>query len=41
VRVQRARKVILFGSVARSDADSTSDLDLVIVADTTRPFFER
>lgn len=39
--VRRARKVIAFGSVARGDADDWSDLDLIIVADTTRPFFER
>jgi len=39
--VTRARKVIVFGSVARGDADAFSDLDLIIVADTTRPFFER
>jgi uncharacterized protein len=31
----------VFGSVARGDADAFSDLDLIIVADTTRPFFER
>jgi predicted nucleotidyltransferase len=37
----RARKVIVFGSVARGDADDWSDLDLVIIADTTRPFLER
>jgi predicted nucleotidyltransferase len=37
----RARKVIVFGSVARGDADAWSDLDLIIVADTARPFFER
>lgn len=37
----RARKVIAFGSAARGDADAWSDLDLIIVADTTRPFFER
>jgi predicted nucleotidyltransferase len=39
--VTRARKVIVFGSVARGDADAGSDLDLIIVADTARPFFER
>jgi predicted nucleotidyltransferase len=39
--VRRARKVIAFGSVARGDADEWSDLDLIIVAETTRPFFER
>ncbi|HUG36847.1 MAG TPA: nucleotidyltransferase domain-containing protein [Candidatus Limnocylindrales bacterium] len=39
--VVRARKVIAFGSVARGEADAGSDLDLIIIADTTRPFFER
>jgi predicted nucleotidyltransferase len=39
--VTRARKVIVFGSVARGDADAFSDLDLIIVADSARPFFER
>jgi predicted nucleotidyltransferase len=39
--VRRARKVIAFGSVARGEADAWSDLDLIIVADTARPFFER
>jgi predicted nucleotidyltransferase len=39
--VTRARKVIAFGSVARGDADAASDLDVIIVADTARPFFER
>jgi predicted nucleotidyltransferase len=37
----RARLAIVFGSVARGDADEWSDLDLVIVADTARPFLER
>jgi len=36
-----ARRAIVFGSVARGEADSGSDLDLVIIADTPRPFFER
>ena len=39
--VGRARKVIAFGSVARGDPDEWSDLDLIIVADTSRPFLER
>src|SRR5262245_46957858 len=37
----RARKAIAFGSVARGAADAGSDLDLIVIADTTRPFFER
>lgn len=37
----QARKAILFGSAARGDADEWSDLDLVIVTDTSRPFLER
>lgn len=39
--VRPACKVIIFGSVARGEADQWSDLDLVIVADTSRPFLER
>ncbi len=39
--LERARKAIIFGSVARGEADEWSDLDLVIVAETTRPFLER
>jgi len=36
-----ARTAIVFGSVARGEADEWSDLDLVIVADIRRPFLER
>lgn len=36
-----AVKAILFGSFARGDADVYSDVDLVIIAETTRPFVER
>jgi len=39
--LRRTRKAIVFGSVARGEADEWSDLDLVIVADTMRPFLER
>jgi len=39
--LQRARKVVAFGSVARGDSDQWSDLDLLIVAETPRPFLER
>ena len=37
----KARKATVFGSAARGEADEWSDLDLVIVTDTDRPFFER
>jgi predicted nucleotidyltransferase len=39
--LRRARKAIAFGSVARGEPDEWSDLDLLIVAETSRPFFER
>lgn len=39
--VKGARRAIVFGSVARGEADAGSDLDLVIITETTRPFFER
>ena len=31
----------MFGSVARGEADEWSDLDLIVIADTDRTFFER
>jgi uncharacterized protein len=34
-------KVILFGSFAQAEVSEWSDLDLVIVKNTTKPFFER
>ena len=39
--LRRAIRAIVFGSVARGEADEWSDLDLLVVADTTRPFLER
>lgn len=39
--LKRARRAIVFGSVARGEADEWSDLDLVIIADTERPFLDR
>ncbi len=36
-----ARKVILFGSLARGEAGQFSDLDLLIVWDLAQPFVQR
>lgn len=36
-----ARKAIVFGSVATGRADAYSDIDLIIVAPSERPFVER
>ena len=36
-----ARKAILFGSYARGDYHAGSDVDLIIIKDTDRPFLER
>ena len=36
-----ARKAILFGSYARGEADEYSDIDLIIIAESHRPFVER
>ena len=36
-----ADRVILFGSYARGESNSYSDIDLVIIANTRRPFVER
>ncbi len=36
-----AKKVVVFGSYAREEADEYSDLDLIIVAETETPFLER
>ena len=35
------RRVVLFGSMARRETHSRSDLDLVIVQETEKPFLER
>ena len=36
-----AKRALVFGSVARGEADEWSDLDLVVVAETKRNFFDR
>jgi predicted nucleotidyltransferase len=38
---ERAKLAILFGSYARGEADAWSDVDLLIVCETHRPFVER
>jgi predicted nucleotidyltransferase len=37
----RPHKVILFGSMARGEADEQSDLDLIVIKDTQESFVER
>ena len=34
-------RIMLFGSAARGEADSWSDLDLVVIKDTASPFLQR
>ena len=36
-----ARKAVVFGSYARGNADMYSDLDIIIVHDTDKGFFDR
>jgi predicted nucleotidyltransferase len=35
------RKVVLFGSYARGDASRKSDMDLVVIMNTNKRFFDR
>ena len=41
LRKGKAKRAIVFGSYARGEADRHSDLDLIIVADTTEDWFDR
>ncbi len=41
LRQAGAKKAIVFGSYARGDADEHSDLDLIVVTETNRKFFDR
>jgi predicted nucleotidyltransferase len=35
------QRIILFGSIARDDWDEESDIDVIIVYETTKPFLDR
>ena len=35
------QRIILFGSVARGEADADSDLEVLVIKDTTEPFVHR
>jgi predicted nucleotidyltransferase len=35
------QRIILFGSVARGEADAESDLDVLVIKDTPEPFVKR
>jgi predicted nucleotidyltransferase len=41
VQTAKPKKVILFGSRARGDARSDSDLDLLVIAESTEPRYRR
>ena len=41
VRAYRPEKIILFGSAASGDARQDSDLDLLIIKHTRKPYFQR
>ena len=41
VRTSRPQKIILFGSQARGEARPNSDIDLLVVADSSKPRHQR
>lgn len=41
LKAYKPEKIILFGSAARQDVDDFSDIDLLLIKKTTRPFLER
>ena len=41
IQAYAPERVILFGAYARGEADDLSDVDLVVIKETDRPFFER
>ena len=40
-RLAGAKRALVFGSVARGEANEWSDLDIVVIAETDKAFFER
>jgi predicted nucleotidyltransferase len=41
LRRYQPQRVILFGSAARGEADTDSDLDVLVIKDTLEPFVQR
>ena len=41
LKAYQPQRIILFGSAARGDADRYSDLDFVLIKETTQPFLQR
>ncbi len=41
LRARNVEKIVLFGSLARGEVSSTSDIDLVVVMDTEKRFLDR
>lgn len=41
LRPYRPQRIILHGSLARGDWNRASDIDLIIIKDTNRPFIKR
>ena len=41
VRLIHPEKIVLFGSYAREDSRSESDIDLLVIADSTEPSYRR
>jgi uncharacterized protein len=41
LQLYQPQRIILFGSVARGEADAESDLDVLVIKDTAKPFVRR
>jgi predicted nucleotidyltransferase len=41
LRARNVEKIVLFGSLARGEVSSTSDIDLIVVIDTNKRFLDR